>query len=282
MDFRSAEKPEGEGGVQYHIACKPGDLSRYVLLPGDPGRIAKIMALWDNGKEIAFHREYRSATGIYRGTEISACSTGIGSPSTAIAIEELANIGCDTFIRVGSCGAIKEGIECGDMIIDVAAVRLEGTSKQYVRTEYPSFSSYEVTLALIEACESLGLRYHLGITASTDSFYPGQGRKGYKDYSTSESEKLVEDLRRAGVTNFEMEASALFVLSSIYGLRAGCICTVFADRLGNTFKTEGEEDAAKAACEAVKILKEWDSLKERKGKKHFFPSLNRETKIRGE
>jgi len=274
MDFRSAEKPEGAGGEQYHIACKPGDLERYVLLPGDPGRIAKIMALWDSGKEMAFHREYRSATGIYRGTGISACSTGIGSPSTAIAIEELASIGCDTFIRVGSCGAIREKIECGDMMIGVAAVRLEGTSKQYVRAEYPSFSSYEVTLALIEACETLGLTYHLGITASTDSFYPGQGRKGYKGYSTSESEKLVEDLRRAGVTNFEMEASALFVLSSIYGLRAGCICTVFADRLGNTFKTEGEEDAARAACEAVKILKEWDCLKERKGKKHFFPSLS--------
>lgn len=273
MDFRSAEKPEGKGGKQYHIACKPGDLSRYVLLPGDPARVLKIRALWESGKEIAFHREYRSATGRYKGIEISACSTGIGSPSTAIAIEELANIGCDTFIRVGSCGAIQEGMECGDMIIDAAAVRMEGTTKQYVRTEYPAFANYEVTLALIEACESLGLRYHLGITASTDSFYLGQGRKGYKNYSTSESEKLVEDLRRAGVTNFEMEAAALFVLSSIYGLRAGCICTVFADRLGNTFKTEGEETAAKAACEAVRILSEWDDLKEKKGKKHFFPSL---------
>jgi len=273
MDFRSAEKPEGEGGLQYHIACRPGDLERYVLLPGDPARVLKIMALWDKGKEIAFHREYRSATGTYKGTGISACSTGIGSPSTAIAIEELANIGCDTFIRVGSCGAIQEGIECGDLIIDAAAVRMEGTTEQYVRTEYPAYASYEIVLALIEACESLNLRYHLGITASTDSFYLGQGRRGYKGYSTTASERLVEDLRRARVTNFEMEASALFVLSSIYGMRAGCVCTVFADRLGNTFKTEGEETAAKAACEAVRILREWDDLKKRKGKKNFFPSM---------
>ena len=275
MDFRSAEKPEGEGGLQYHISCRPGDLSHYVLLPGDPARVLKIMALWDEGSEIAFHREYRSATGIYKGTGISACSTGIGSPSTAIAIEELANIGCDTLIRVGSCGAIREGIECGDLIIDAAAVRMEGTSRQYVRTEYPAYANYEVTLALIEACEALGLRYHLGVSASTDSFYTGQGRKGHGGYSTSESERLVEDLRRARVTNFEMEAAALFVLSSIYGLRAGCVCTVFADRLGNTFKTVGEETSARAACEAVKILKEWDELKEKKGKKNFYPSLLR-------
>jgi uridine phosphorylase len=273
MDFRSAEKPEGEGGLQYHIACRPGDLERYVLLPGDPARVLKIMALWDRGREIAFHREYRSATGTYKGTGISACSTGIGSPSTAIAVEEMANIGCDTFIRVGSCGAIQEGIECGDLIIDAAAVRMEGTTEQYVRAEYPAYASYEVVLALIEACESLNLRYHLGITASTDSFYLGQGRRGYRNYSTSASERLVEDLRRARVTNFEMEASALFVLSSIYSMRAGCVCTVFADRLGNTFKTEGEETAAKAACEAVRILKEWDDLKKSKGKKNFFPSM---------
>lgn len=273
MDFGSAEKPEGEGGLQYHIACKPGDLERYVLLPGDPARVLKMMALWDKRREIAFHREYRSATGTYKGTGISACSTGIGSPSTAIAIEEMANIGCDTFIRVGSCGAIQEGIECGDLIIDTAAVRMEGTTEQYVKAEYPAFASYEVTLALIEACEALGLKYHLGITASTDSFYLGQGRKGYRGYSTSASEKLVEDLRRARVTNFEMEAASLFVISSIYGMRAGCVCTVFADRLGNTFKTEGEETAARAACEAVKILKEWDALKEKKGKRYFFPSL---------
>jgi len=271
--FISAERPQTEEGYQYHIACKPGDVARYVLLPGDPERVPKISSLWDEAREIAFHREYRTHTGKYKGVPISVTSTGIGGPSTAIAIEELAAIGADTFIRVGSTGAIQPGMEIGDLIIARAAVRLEGTSKQYVRIEYPAVADLEVTVALIEAAETLGVRYHLGITASTDSFYLGQGRPGLNGYFPSFARNLLDDLRQARVTNFEMEAATLFTLANIYGLRAGCVCAVFANRVTNEFGKAGEKEAALVASEAVKILLEWDEEKGRAAKRVWFPGL---------
>ncbi len=271
--FVSAERPQTEEGYQYHIACRPGDVARYVLLPGDPGRVPKISSLWDERREVAFHREYRTHTGKYRGVPISVTSTGIGGPSTAIAVEELAAIGADTFIRVGSTGAIQKGIDIGDLIIARAAVRLEGTSKQYVRVEYPAVADLEVTMALIEAAETLGLKYHVGITASTDSFYLGQGRPGLKGYLPSFARTLIEDLRQARVTNFEMEAATLFTLAGIYNLRAGCVCAVFANRLTDEFGKRGEREAALVASEAVKILSEWDEEKDRNGKKIWHPGL---------
>ncbi|HIP89382.1 MAG TPA: uridine phosphorylase [Thermococcus paralvinellae] len=275
MKFVSADRPQTREGYQYHIACKPGDVARYVLLPGDPERVPKISALWDEAREIAFHREYRTHTGKYKGVPISVTSTGIGGPSTAIAVEELAAIGADTFIRVGSTGAIQPGIEIGDLIIAKAAVRLEGTSKQYVRVEYPASADYEVILALIEAAETLGVRYHVGITASTDSFYVGQARPGLNGYFPSFAKHLIDDLKQARVTNFEMEAATLFTLANIYGLRAGCVCAVFANRITNEFGKAGEKEAALVASEAVKILAERDEEKERKGKKFWFPSLRK-------
>ncbi|MBP1911937.1 uridine phosphorylase [Thermococcus stetteri] len=271
--FVSAERPQTEEGMQYHIACKPGDVARYVLLPGDPERVPKISSLWDEAREIAFHREYRTHTGKYKGVPISATSTGIGGPSTAIAVEELAAIGADTFIRVGSTGAIQPGMEIGDLIIAKAAVRLDGTSRQYVRIEYPAVADLEVTLALIEAAETLGMRYHVGITASTDSFYLGQGRPGLNGYFPSFARNIVDDLRQARVTNFEMEAATLYTLANIYGLRAGCVCAVFANRVTNEFGKAGEKEAALVASEAVKILSEWDEEKERAGKKVWYPGL---------
>jgi len=263
------------GDRQYHISCAPGELHRYVLMPGDPERVLKIASQWDSSEEVGCHREYRSVRGRYQGVDISACSTGIGSPSTAIACEELLAIGCDTFIRVGSTGAIRSDIDCGDMIINTGSLRMEGTSSQYVRMEYPALANYEVLLALIQACENLELRYHLGVGASTDSFYLGQGRPGFSGYWTSMADGLVSDLRNAGVLNFDMECSCLFTLSQIYGARAGSICAVFANREKDEFKMVGEEDCAKCASEAVKILTEWDDAKNRGGKKFLTPSLIR-------
>jgi len=268
----SASEPR-VGEEFYHVRVKPGEISEYILLPGDPDRVLKIARYWDEGKEISFHREFRVWTGKVNGKAISACSTGIGAPSTAIAVEELARAGGRTFIRVGSTGAIQKGIDIGDVIISKAAVRLEGTSRQYVVDGYPASADYEVMLALIQAAENLGLRYHVGITASTDSFYVGQGRKGFREYSWSFSEKILSDLQSMNVLNFEMETSAIFTLASIYGLRAGAVCAVFANRVEDRFGVAGEEDAIQKAIEAVKILSEWDGLKKSHGKKYFYPEL---------
>jgi len=272
--LKSASVPETEEKMQYHLRVKPGDVSRYVLVPGDPERVKRIASFWDKAWEVAHRREYLTYTGYYKGVLISATSTGIGSPSTAIAIEELARIGSDTFIRVGTTGALRKEIDIGDLIISTGAVRLEGTSKQYVTPEYPAVSSLDVTLALIEACEELGVRYHLGLTASTDSFYVGQERPGYKGYLPPFNKGLVDFLKSVGVLNFEMEAATIFTLANIYGLRAGSICAAIANRETEEFVVDaGVDDAIRAANEAVKILSEWDELRSIEGKKYISPSL---------
>ena len=274
MKIVSTERPATKGKRQYHIACAPGEVARYVLLPGDPERVPKIARLWDKSKKVAHHREYQTYTGEVSGIPISATSTGIGCPSLAIGVEELAAIGADTFIRVGSSGSIQQNVKVGDIVISSAAVRLEGTSKQYVRVEYPAAANYEVLLALIEAAEKLGYRYHVGITASTDSFYLGQGRAGLKGYTQSFAKEIVPDLQAARVLNFEMETASLFTIASVYGFRAGSVCAVYANRVTGEFGVgKGEMESAEIATEAVKILARMGAAKRRRKKKYWYPDI---------
>jgi len=272
----SAERPVSKRGEQYHIGCRPGDLAKYLLIPGDPERAAKIAGFWDEAKEIAYHREFRSFTGKYKGVGISAMSSGIGPSSIAIVVNEAANIGVETFIRVGSTGAIQEDIKCGDLVISTAAVRLDGTSHNYVRPEYPAVASHEVLLALIEAAESLGTNYHVGITVTTSDFYAGQARPSFQGFWHPGLEKLIPSLQRANVLNFEMECATLYVLASIFKLRAGTVCAVYANRSTDTFEAgAGEQECIKVANEAVRILSEWDDKKRRERKKWLYPGLLR-------
>ena len=264
--------PTVSSGKQYHIACGKGDLAEYLLVPGDPERVPKIASFWDSAKEVSCHREFRSFTGKYKSVAISALSSGIGPACMAIVVNEASRVGVHTFIRVGSTGAIQKDINCGDLIISTAAVRLDCTSNCYIMPEYPAVASYEVLLALIEAAESLGIgNYHVGITATTADFYAGQNRPAA---SISRMEDLLPTLQKAKVLNFEMETATLFTLASLYGLRAGSVCAVYANRCRNEFKPgAGEENAIKVANEAAKILYKWDAKKRRKKKHWLFPSL---------
>ena len=269
----TATRPE-QGGVQDHIRCKPGDVARYVLLPGDPARVELIWRRWAEGREVANEREHVTATGVLReGGPISACSTGAGGGSTASAVEELIAVGADTFIRVGTCGAIQPQITCGDVVIHTGAVRLDGTSPQYVRVEYPATAHYQVVLALVQAAERLGVRYHLGVSASTASFYTGQGRPGWNGYSQSWMDTLLPDLQRAGVLNFEMEAATIFTMLGLYGLRGGSVCAVIANRVTDTMVKEGVETAIDVANEAVRILQTWDADMAATGRTTWFPEV---------
>ena len=269
----TATRPE-QAGLQYHIRCKPGDVARYVLLPGDPARVRLIRERWAQSHEVASEREHVTATGLLReGGPISACSTGAGGGSTASALEELIAIGADTFIRVGTCGAIQPHIECGDLVIHTGAVRLDGTSPQYVRTEYPAVAHYQVVLALVQAAERLDVRYHLGVSASTASFYTGQGRPGWNGYTQSWMETLLPDLQRAGVLNFEMEAATIFTMLGLYGLRGGSVCAVIANRVANTMVKEGVETAIDVANEATRIMQTWDADTAAAGRTTWFPEL---------
>ncbi|MCL5076319.1 MAG: nucleoside phosphorylase [Chloroflexi bacterium] len=267
--------PLSDFGQQMHLLVKKGDLPRYALTPGDPGRVPRIGKFWDEYEEVKYHREFRVARGKYKGVDIAACSTGVGGPSTDITVVELANVGVDTFIRVGTAGGLQKHIEPGDLVIHTGAMRLTGAPRAYIGDEYPAVASYEVVLALIEACERLGFNYHVGLTASVDSFYAGEANPIYGGYWPSRLDHVIEDLSMAKIANFEMEAATLFVLANLFGLRAGCICVIGSNRITQVRKpTDGNLDkACQAACEAVRLLAEWDGIKERHQKRHLSPSL---------
>lgn len=262
-------------GKQYHIECKEGDTARYVILPGDPGRVGKIASVWDEAHEVAHHREYHTMTGRVGGTPISCTSTGIGSPSLLIGVDELARIGSDTFIRLGTTGGLQKGMNLGDVVISTGAVRFDGASKDLVVPEYPAVANYEVVMALIQAAEELGVPYHAGITASTDSFYTGQGRPALNRYLPSFKENILRDMQNAGVKNFEMEVAPLLTFASIFGKRAGAICFVIANRVTDEFEIRDEwaVRTAQVASRAVSILAGWDEKKKKSGKRFLYPEI---------
>ena len=255
----------GEAETQYHLEVGDDEVADAVLLPGDPERVETVTDEWDEATVVADHREYRTATGTDDGTPISVTSTGIGSPSAAIAVEELARVGADTLIRVGSCGGIQPETDIGDLVITSGAVRQEGTSTEYVREDYPAVADHAVVAALAAAAERLDYDYHVGLTASTDSFYAGQSRDGFEGFRARGSEDDIEELVAAGVLNFEMEASAILTLANIYGLRAGAVCTVYADRTTGEFRVEGERRAVRTATLAVSLLAAMDERVEESG-----------------
>lgn len=211
--------PQPTQEKQYHIACGPGDVGRYVLLPGDPGRVPLIASFLDKAEKVAHHREYLTYTGMVDGVRVSVTSTGIGGPSTAIAVEELAKIGADTFIRVGTSGIMQPFIQSGDLIVVTGAVRDEGTASQYMPLAFPAIADLDVILSLRESCRAKGVRHHIGLSHSKDSFY-GEVEP--------ERMPLAAELKRnwqawiqGGVLCSEMEAAALFVICSVLGKRAG-------------------------------------------------------------
>jgi len=267
--------PEGER--QYHIGLGPGELAEYVLLPGDPERTPRIAALLDDVESSQQHREFASATGTYKGLRVSIVSTGIGTDNVEIAVAEiLAITKHPTFIRVGSCGALRPEMALGDVAITTGAVRLETTTSWFVHDGYPAVASYEAVIALIEAAERMGVPYHVGITATAPGFYGAQGRPipqlpiRYPD--------LAEDMARQRVMNFEMEASALLVLAGLAGCRAGVVCAVFAQRTTGDFVTGAAKDAAErngvvTGLESLRILADMDRRKAAAATEHWRPSL---------
>jgi len=218
----------------YHLDLGRQDVggARCAFLPGDPGRVPLIATTFDpRARELAFKREYRTWVGRLDGTPVLVTSTGIGGPSTSIAVEELARLGVKVFLRVGTTGAIQSEIRNGDIIITTGSVRLEGTSAHYAPIEYPAIGDHGLVSALVRAARDEGVKYWVGITASSATFYPGQERydcfSGYVIRTLRGSLKEWEALR---VLNYEMESSTLFVVCSVLGLRAGCVSGVIAER----------------------------------------------------
>lgn len=253
--------PEYE--LQYHINCKKGDVGRYVILPGDPGRCEKIAKYFDSPVHVATNREYVTYTGTLLGEKVSVCSTGIGGPSAAIAMEELFAIGADTFIRVGTCGGINLKVQSGDLVIATSAVRQEGTANEYAPIEYPATATFEVVQALANAAENMGSRHHAGVVQCKDSFY-GQHSPDRMPIAELLNYKW-EAWKRLGVLCSEMESAALFVVAASLGARVGSVFhTVWNQErknagLDDENAHDGDTDLAiRTAVEALKILIEKD------------------------
>jgi uridine phosphorylase len=267
--------PEGER--QYHIDLGPGELAEYLLLPGDPDRTTRIARLLDDVELERRHREFASVTGTYRGQRVSIVSTGIGTDNVEIVMAEvLAITERPTIIRVGSCGGLQPEMGLGDLVISTGAVRLETTTSWFVHDGYPAVADYEAVVALIEAAERTGNRYHVGLTATAPGFFGAQGRPipqrpiRYPD--------LAEDMARQRVLNFEMEASALLVLAGLARCRAGVVCAVYANRTTGEFVGGDTKDAAEAACvetglEGLLVLADMDRQKREAGTDRWRPSL---------
>jgi len=240
---------------QFHINCVPGDVGRYCILAGDPGRVPAIAALFDGAKQIAYNREYNVWTGTLLGEKVTACSTGIGGPSTAIAVEELHKCGADTFLRSGTCGGIDLSVQAGDIVVATGAIRYEHTSLEYAPIEFPAVPDYEATGCLARAAEAMGLPVHLGVVQCKDSFY-GQHSPGASPVSYELKAKW-ESWKRLGVKASEMESAALFVVASALKVRCGsCFHVVWnQEREAAGLDQKMSEDTSTSVRVAVEALK---------------------------
>ena len=242
---------------QFHIHCVEGDVGRYCILPGDPGRCESIAALFDDAKHVAQNREFNIYTGTLLGEKVSVCSTGIGGPSASIAMEELAAIGADTFIRVGTCGGIAMDVLPGDVVVATGAIRYEHTSLEYAPIEFPAVPDFDITAALKAASESLGYRTHTGVVQCKDAFY-GQHSPEKSPVYYDLLQKW-ESWKRLGVKASEMESAALFVVAAALGVRCGsCFHAVWnqeREKAGLAMPmTEDTTGAVKVGIEAMKRI----------------------------
>ena len=248
---------EQERARQYHIQCEKGEVGGYCLLPGDPGRCEAIARHFDGAVHVRTNREYATWTGTLLGEPVSVVSTGIGGPSAAIAMEELANLGTHTFVRVGTCGGIDLSVQSGDVVVATGAVRMEGTSREYAPIEWPAVPDFHVTQALVRACGKLGFSWHAGVVQCKDSFY-GQHSPGRMPVSY-ELEQKWEAWKRLGVLASEMESAALFAVAAARRVRCGSVFHVIwnqeREAAGLDQKESHDTSAAiRAGVEALKIL----------------------------
>lgn len=257
---KAMQNYSGEKDLQYHLQIRPGDVGRYVILPGDPKRCAKIAEHFDNAHLVADSREFVTYTGELDGVKVSVTSTGIGGPSASIAMEELVLCGADTFIRVGTCGGIDLDVKGGDIVVATGAVRMEGTSKEYAPIEYPAVADLDTTNALVAASRKLGYTYHTGVVQCKDAFYgqhePEMMPAGYELINKWEAWKKL------GCLASEMETAALYIVAAKLHVRVGACFLVMAnqerEKLGLENPVVHDTDmAVQVAVEAIrKLIKE--------------------------
>ena len=241
--------------VQFHIRCKEGDLGGYCILPGDPGRCEAIAAQFDDARLVSQNREYTVYTGVLLGEKVSVCSTGIGGPSAAIAMEELIHIGAHTFVRVGTCGGMSAKVRAGDVVIATGAIRMEGTSREYAPIEFPAVPDFSVLCALVQAAEELQYPYHAGVVQCKDSFY-GQHSPETMPVAAVLQYKW-EAWKRLGALASEMESAALFTVAAARDVRCGAVFSALWNQEREKAGLDQDEvfDTARAITVGVEALK---------------------------
>ena len=242
---------------QFHIRCTSEDIGRYCILPGDPGRVPAIAALFENAHQVAYNREFNVWTGTLLGEKVTACSTGIGGPSASIAMEELHKCGADTFIRTGTCGGIDLDVQSGDIVVATGAIRFEHTSQEYAPIEYPAVANLDITVALRQASLAMGKTTHTGVVQCKDAFY-GQHTPAKMPVSYELLQKW-EAWKRLGVLASEMESAALFVVADALHCRCGsCFHVIWnQEREAAGLDQNMSEDtsaAVRVGVEAMKLL----------------------------
>lgn len=240
----------------FHLDLAKNDLrgATLAIVPGDPDRVARIAERLDDPVPLAATREFTSMRGSLDGKPLVVCSTGIGGPSTSITVEELAQLGVTTFLRAGTTGAIQPDIEPGEVIVTTGAVRLDGASFHFAPPEFPAVADFACTTALVAAARETGVRLHVGITASSDTFYPGQER-----YDTVAGRVIprfrgsLVEWQTLGVLNYEMESATLFTMCSALGLRAGCVAGVLVNRTRDETPATGASRQVEATTVGVVV-----------------------------
>lgn len=252
--------------------AKPGDIAPYVLVPGNKDRVRRFAAHWDNARLVADHYEWLVMTGSYRGIPISACSTGIGGTSVSTAIEELSRLGGSTFLRVGVTSPIRDELAFGELVIAKGAVRLDGTSHDYVRAEFPALAHFEVIQAAIAAAEHLKLPYKFGVINDMASLGP-RTTDGHRRFLTRRTEPVLEEMLEAGVIDGTGEAAVLMVQSAIYGHRCGVVNVNGLDKVNNRWDPQADERAIAVGLETIRVLAAWDRIKHETGVPYAIPAI---------
>lgn len=242
---------------QYHIQLDDSHGARYAILPGDPGRVESIAKHLDGAHFLGQNREYTTWLGKLAGEPVLVMSTGMGGPSTAIGIEELYMTGVNHFLRIGTCGGMHTDVIGGDLVIATGAIRMEGTSKEYVPIEFPAVANLDVTNALVTAAKAKGYPHHAGVVQCKDSFY-GQHSPGRMPSGVELMQKWDAWIK-ANCLASEMESAALFIVSQILGAKAGCILNTIwnQERKRQGLSDPHSHDTSKAieiAVDAIRLL----------------------------
>lgn len=247
----------------YHLRLGRGDIPPYVLMPNDQNTTYHLEGVWQDAKEIAYNREYRTVTGTYQGQPMAMTSTGIGCQPSEICINELVKVGVHTAVKVGSLDSITPGLELGDIVIPTACMRKGGAVVHYVQPEFPAFADPRITKAIIKACQNLGIPYKMGVISSISSYFIGQGRPldNQRDsFFPKEAEEVIPRLQNAKILGIDMDTAGELIMGFVHKLRMGAVLWVGANRLSGTWGDGGgEEKALRIASETIKILRAEDT-----------------------